>query len=236
MKYLESSSAARDPSKVIAMSLHDATPSFTFGALRNVQQAPIFFPEWTVRIYVPSPKITQNTIPERLLNKMETLGAHVYYINDLQYPKEYLAFHIIQDKSVQAVLIRDPQFRLSDRQKSAVDEWMASASSMMHCMKDHHSHTALPIVPGLLGIKLASLRDNPQQYEKLCKILDEERTNGALEKRLREEFETVFMFHNSACCYKDKNCKPFPVVGVDAHTYEGQRYDEHMDPIHTPSS
>ena len=144
---------------------------------------------------------------------------------------ESLAFHIVQDRSVRIVLFRDPEFRLSDRQKSAVDGWM-SAPSAMHCMRDHPSHVEHPIVPGLLGIKLYTIQDNPQQYEKLLNILDEElrkSDSNRFETKLWANFNSEFLCHDSVACDKWENSKPFPVPPSQSQpAYEGQRYDEHM--------
>ena len=223
----------RDPSKVIALSLYDINPSMTYGALRNVQQAPVCFPEWTVRVYVPSPNIAQKPILQRMLNKMETLGAKVYFTDKLHYAKEAMAFHVTEDPSVSAVLIRNPEFRLSDRQKSAVDEWMES-SAMMHCMRDHETHAARPIVPGLLGFKLYMLRTNTHQYEKLKSLLDVELINSnftrQFETKLWKEYRDVFMCHDSVGGDYWANSKPFP-EDISIGFYEGQRYNEFMDPV-----
>ena len=234
MKYLETKDdTKRDPSKVIALSLYDINPSKTYGALRNAQQAAVFFPEWTVRVYAPSPNITQMPIPLRMLNKIKTLKAEVYFTDKLHYSKEAMAFHVTEDPSVSTVLIRDPEFRLSDRQKSAVDEWMES-SAMMHCMRDHETHAARPIVPGLLGFKLDMIRTNSQQYEKLMILLDEELKNlkftRQFESKLWTEYKNVFMCHDSVGGDYWTNSKPFP-EDTSTGFYEGQRYNEFMDPV-----
>ena len=238
VKYLEASgNVTQDPSKVIAISLSEPHPRITYGALRNVQLAPVFFPGWTVRIYALSPNVTKDPVPERLLNKMKTLGARICLLEKLRNPKESVAYHVFQDVSVQTVLFRDPEFRLSDRQKAAVDEWMNS-SVIMHCMKDHQTHALLPLVPGLLGIKLDMLRQSANMTQTLHDILTELAKSKSRElfgKRLWQEFEKVFMCHDSVTRDKFENSKPFP-VGLprnDKLYFEGQKYDEHMDPVIT---
>ena len=226
---------------MIAYSLYGNKPSHTWGMLRNVQQAPVFFPGWTVRIYTLSPNISKVPVPLRLLNKMRTLGAEVYVIDTMQYPEELLFFHALGDKSVNTLLMRDPEFRLSDRQKSAVDEWLLSSSkSSMHCMRDHPSHADTPLTRGLLDINLAALRthpvnkDDPSLRNRADELMDELAASSdpdKLEDILWSKYEAEFMCHDSVSCDKWPNSKAFPQpINQEQPAYEGQRYDENMAP------
>ena len=236
-KYLNTKDTIkRDPGKVIAMSLHGKDPSQTRGALRNAQQAPVFFPGWTLRIYTISDNVTGNPVPKRLLNKMETLGAEVFYVDKPLYPEKFAAYHVLSDNSVDTVLLRDPEYRLSDRQKSAVDEWLAKDNVTFHCMRDHPSHVTLSIVPGLLGIKLKQFRtESAEEYDNLLAIVKEELAKSEhtrhLEGSLWKEYFSDFLCHDSVSCDKWSNSQPFPMpVPPEIPSYEGQRYDENMNP------
>lgn len=70
------------------MSLWGSTPRYTFGALRNAQLVPVFFPGWKLRVYVEQPmssgKTQHQPVPERILSKLEQLGAELLYVNAIQ--------------------------------------------------------------------------------------------------------------------------------------------------------
>ena len=229
IKYLETKdSVKQDEGKVIAYSLYSGEVSAVRGLLRNVQQAPVYFPGWTVRIYIHNNNIP---LPQRLLNKMKTLGAKVIPVDEIYYSNTSVYVHALLDESVDTVLLRDPHFRFSDRQKSAVDEWMTSHNTTMHCMRDHPSHAAMSLVPGLLGIKLSHLRKNKKtRFDSLLQLLTTN-TNTSFESELWRQFQDDFMCHDSVSCSNWPNSKAFPAkINEAIPAYEGQRYTENMTP------
>lgn len=70
------------------MSLWGDSPKYTFGALRNAQLVPVFFPDWRLRVYVEKPlssgKTQHHPVPQRILDKLDQLGAEMFYVNALQ--------------------------------------------------------------------------------------------------------------------------------------------------------
>ena len=70
------------------MSLWGNEARYTFGALRNAQLVPVFFPGWRLRVYVEKVSSVGKTehpaVPQRILDKLEELGAEVLYVNAQQ--------------------------------------------------------------------------------------------------------------------------------------------------------
>ena len=130
---------------MIGLSLWKDEVDFTYGALRNVQLAALFFPKWTVRIFIPKTTgASVINIPKNIVLKMEDLGAEVVYIADadrLQIPLSLLSTFVSDDiEAVDYFILRDVRHRLSKRDADAVREWMASDQAV-HCIRDHSRHT-----------------------------------------------------------------------------------------------
>ena len=67
----------------IGFSLWKNDRDFIYGALRNIQLANLFFPDWFVRVFIPIniPNEDELLISENVIRKMKSLGADVVYVN-----------------------------------------------------------------------------------------------------------------------------------------------------------
>ena len=167
---------------IIGFNLCQEDVDFTFGALRNVQLAATFFPEWKVKLFIPrgyqnksnsTAASTGTVTTSKIISKIETLGAHVVYVHNAQQPKIpcdlwNIAF-LAEDPKVDNFLIRDVRSRLSNRDAASVNEWMESRQTM-HCIHDLAQHQKVPIVPGLWGVSRIKLK-NVVSMAKLIKVL-----------------------------------------------------------------
>ena len=146
-----------------------------------------------------------------------------------------MSYSILNDDSVDTVLFRNPEFRLSFRQRDSVEEWLRS-HALLHCMRD-------PSLPGLFAIKLQELRRTKAVFEILLTLIDKELAQEPetqkqnLEYKIWREFNALFLCHDLLPGYG--NGSDYVNGELEAELkdsrhflqfYEGQRFNEHMEP------
>lgn len=149
--------------KVICFSLWGDIYRYTGGALQNIELAKIYYPDWICRFYVGS------TTPKRLIEEMSKHeNVEIIEVNDVcDWTGMFWRFLAASDPDVDVMISRDSDSRLHQREKSAVDEWMAS-SSQFHIMRDHPAH-GVPILGGMWGAKkgiLPNIKNAIDSYNK----------------------------------------------------------------------
>lgn len=126
------------------------------GALHNIELANKYYPDYICRFY-----IDKNSKPELI----ETIkGNNVETI--LMEPKEYTfnnqnsrfnhsgifwRFLPLKEEDIDIILFRDCDSRISEREVSAVNEWL-STDKDFHIMRDHPYHP-WPILTGMWGCR-----------------------------------------------------------------------------------
>ena len=149
--------------KVISMSLWGSKPRYTYGALRNAQLLPVFFPGWTLRFYIERPRYDETTmytpVPPRIVAKLAVMGAEVVYVDAERshIPPMMWRFLIADDMSVDAFIVRDSDCRLNDRDSTIVADWLRTELPF-HCIRDHPSHAGYSLLGGLWGARPRQLR------------------------------------------------------------------------------
>jgi len=149
--------------KVISMSLWSAIPRYTYGALRNAQLLPVYFPGWTLRFYVERPHTDDTTmyspVPPRILSKLSIMGSEIVYVDAERshIPPMMWRFLIADDMSVDSFIVRDSDCRLNDRDFAAVSDWLRTDYAF-HCIRDHPSHAGYSLLGGLWGARPRQLR------------------------------------------------------------------------------
>jgi hypothetical protein len=76
-------------------------------------------------------------------------------------------FYAASDLDVDVIISRDTDSRLNVREKSAVDEWLASDKDF-HIMRDHPYHN-VPILAGMWGVRNGLLLDMAEDIAKYSK-------------------------------------------------------------------
>ena len=160
--------------KIISFSLWGDIPTYTEGAIKNVQLAKEVFPDWICRFYIPAgiSKITNNMLPDNhnnkdtqhkitkvplnIIERLTDLGAEIIEINeDGSWYSMCWRFYAVNDSDI--TIFRDCDSRLSFREKKAVDQW-ENSNKKIHIMRDHEWHCA-PILGGMWGIKKGIMDD-----------------------------------------------------------------------------
>jgi hypothetical protein len=149
--------AARTPAPpgagadVIAFSLWGSNPRYTAGAVRNAELARTIYPGWTCRFYVSS------SVPASIVGRLaEMPNTELIGMEEAPDWRGLLwRFLPAADEHVRTLLVRDADSRLNERERAAVDAWLASDRDV-HIMRDHPHHTT-PILGGMWGVRRGRL-------------------------------------------------------------------------------
>ena len=138
--------------KVISFCLWGDNLKYTIGAIRNAEIAKEIYPGWICRYYCGT------SVPENILSSLRDLGSQVILMNELgNWTGMFWRFSAIADDDVSVMISRDTDSRLSYREKTAVDEWLAG-DKLFHTMRDHPCHST-EILGGMWGARKPILQD-----------------------------------------------------------------------------
>lgn len=133
--------------KIIAFTLYGNEPRYIENLDQTLASYNEWLPDWQCRLYVGS-DVNEKTI-QLLLDKqcemivMKKSGIDARYMN--------WRFLAMEDKSKEAVIIRDVDSFCTYREKLMIDEWLRS-DKKFHIIRDHVNHTGR-IMGGIWGIK-----------------------------------------------------------------------------------
>jgi protein O-GlcNAc transferase len=148
--------------KLISFSLWGDKPEYTIGAVKNADLAARLFPDWTCVFYcfqsVPRDIISQLQSRQNVIVRMVEGD---YNITDSR--GMFHRFLPADEEGVEYMMSRDSDSRLSDRERLAVEEWLASGADL-HVMRDHPYHGA-PMLGGMWGVRGGKLKGIAQAME-----------------------------------------------------------------------
>lgn len=149
--------------KIISFSLWGDNPKYTIGAIRNAELALTIYPDWVCRYYIGK------STPKEIINKLSDFeNTELLILNEKgNWSGMFWRFYAATDPSVDIMISRDTDSRLSLREKIAVDEWIAS-NNVFHIMRDHPFHRT-EILGGMFGIKknaIPNLQNLIDEYNK----------------------------------------------------------------------
>ena len=99
--------------KVISFSLWGNNPKYTVGAVKNAELAKKVYPGWIPRFYVGS------CVDEKIKNQLIELGSQVIEKNVIgDWTGMFWRFEAASDPTVDIMISRDCDSRLSEREKS----------------------------------------------------------------------------------------------------------------------
>ena len=139
--------------KLISFSLWGDNPKYTVGALRNAELASIIYPEWTCRFY------TGTSVPSQIIQQLKSYSnTEVIEMKESgDWTSMFWRFLPASENDIDIMLSRDPDSRLSLREKKAVEEWINSDKGF-HIMRDHPWH-GTEILGGMWGSKKGIVTD-----------------------------------------------------------------------------
>lgn len=137
---------------VIAYSLWGEHPMYWVGAKRNIEGAKKYFPDFICRFY-----IDKNSRPD-LIQSLNSDNVEIVLVESKDsFHGMFWRFWAVEDPEVDIFLSRDCDSRFSDREVSAINEWLASDKDF-HIMRDHPYHTTA-ILGGMWGCRRGLLKD-----------------------------------------------------------------------------
>ena len=133
--------------KVICFSLWGDNDKYTVGAVKNAKLAQQMYPEWMCRFYVGQ------SVPESILVQLKDQDNTEVVVMDEQgdWTGMFWRFLACSDDSVDVMLSRDTDCRITPREVAAVNEWLES-DKLFHIMRDHRGHCT-QIMGGMWGAK-----------------------------------------------------------------------------------
>ena len=135
--------------KILSYSLWGNTPMYTFGAIRNAELSLIHFPDWICRFYI------SNDVDKEIVDKLKSFN-HTEVVIVPEKPDSWQGsmwrfFAIDNKEDIDYIVFRDTDSRLTEREASAVNEWIDSERTI-HIMRDHPCHTEA-IMAGMWGCR-----------------------------------------------------------------------------------
>lgn len=204
---------------VIAYSLWGEHPMYWVGAKRNIEGAKKYFPDFICRFY-----IDKNSRPD-LIQSLNSDNVEIVLVE----PKDsfhgmFWRFWAVEDPEVDIFLSRDCDSRFSDREVSAINEWISSDKDF-HIMRDHPYHTTA-ILGGMWGCRRGLLKD-----ANLSQLI--ERWNQYHKKGIDQEFlskvypmiKDYAFEHSEFGLNYGGDTRPFPTQRVN-YEFVGEIYDE----------
>jgi protein O-GlcNAc transferase len=209
--------------RAISMGLYGSTPKYTVGAVRNVELASKIYPGWKVYVY-----LDPTTVPQDIIKQLEARGA-VIRANPA-HANMFARFLIADEPEVDRFIVRDPDSRISQREKDAVDEWMASGF-MMHNMRDHPNHRE-PVMGGLWGavkgfIGSHKMSDLIRDFSATPRYNHDQEFLAFTLKTLIGE--SNMLSHDSYHCTEYPNSIPFPTERNQQDHFVGQYVTENEE-------
>jgi len=137
-------------SKIISYCIFGEEQFYRKGLTENIKLAAELFPEWICRIYAES------TLDENYLSSLERDNTEIIIKEKPALPLDALHWRWLpMEEGHEAVIIRDVDTRLFQRDVNLVTDWLEDGKQY-HVCRDHPGHKA-PIMGGLWGGKYPNL-------------------------------------------------------------------------------
>ena len=133
--------------KIISYSLWGTDTRYTLGAIKNAELASQVYPDWVCRFHVGK------DTPVDIVDKLKVMkNTEVFQRSEeCNWTGMFWRFEDASDPTVDIMICRDVDSRLTRREKNAVDQWLDSDKDF-HIMRDHPYH-ATHILGGMWGVR-----------------------------------------------------------------------------------
>lgn len=197
----------------ISFSLYGRLPKYCVGAIRNAELMPSIYPGWKMVVYY------REDVPADCLKQLRRLGAMLrpFEVSGGMFNR----FLIGDDAGLDRWLVRDADSRLNERERKAVDEWIASRKSF-HVIRDHPNHI-WPITPGLFGGISGRLKGWKSRMSRYSGADDYGLDATFLEKEIWPLIQADCLHHD--LCRKFPGSTPLPLRPGD-YRFAGEVVDE----------
>lgn len=215
---------------VVAYSLWGDAPIYWIGAIKNIELVSKYLPGWYCRFYIDK-NCRQDLIDTIKGDNVEVFLVDPKGSNDNRFSHHgmFWRFSASEDINVNVFLSRDCDSRISEREVSAINEWLSSDKDF-HIIRDHPYHS-VPILGGMWGsrngimrkIGLSKLINNWCNNEKtsyLCGI-----DQDFLREIIYNMVKDTSMEHSEFNLKFGGNIRQFPSIRID-YEFVGDVFDE----------
>lgn len=125
------------------------------GAVTNAQDYKQRFPDWDLWFYVGK------SVPDEVVQRIKAANPRTEFdfVDDYEdQTSTWWRYRAIKHSSHDAILFRDVDSRLSDREVCAIEEWLGSEFPY-HAIRDHQYH-GRPLLAGLWGLKQSAFSNH----------------------------------------------------------------------------
>lgn len=201
---------------VIAFSLWGDNPCYLRGALDNALAGAKIYPGWRLRFYV------DQSVPPALCDALRQLGADIITEASDQPLRQKLCwrFQVANDENVGRFLVRDVDSVINQRERLAVDAWVAS-DQWFHVMRDYWTHSDL-ILAGMWGGIAGVLPD-------LSALMETYKPPAMETPNIDQWFlrDKVWPYVRTSClvhdrCFKPHGALPWPEKDPAGNAHVGQ--------------
>lgn len=209
----------------IGFSLWGDKPIYNIGAIRNVDLCNKIYQGWKVIIYY------DNSVPDNTIQELSKLNCVLVDMSKSKIFGCFWRFLCSDLPDCEYAIFRDTDSRVSDREKSAVDEWINSNKSI-HIMRDHPAHripygaNSLGILAGMWGIKgkIINMRESIENFM-TNNTLNRYGVDQTFLMSINEKFKNDNITHDE---FFSK--KPFPINRKNGR-FIGERIDINENPL-----
>lgn len=142
--------------KLITYCLWGEDVVYCKGALKNIELAKIFYPEFICRFYVAK------DLDKSLIKELDK-NAEVVVSDQIGSPQMMMDRFIPIGEDVNIFLSRDTDSRIGKREQHIVNEWIVS-DTKLHIIRDHPFHD-VKMLGGMWGLKNKSIDIQKLIYE-----------------------------------------------------------------------
>lgn len=210
--------------RVISFGLYGAKEKYTAGAIRNSELSKVYFPGWICRFYVTS------DVPAEVVAQLRQNGAE---IEGIPVGKGYSSgmfwrFMVASDSTVDRYIVRDVDSRLNARDRIAVEDWIDSKYPV-HVLRDHVNHCIVMNGGMWGGVKtvLPFMKDRINEWASRDEYMAD---LHFLEQKIWPDIKHKQIAHDSYCCDRYPNARPFPSKRPATYQHVGQVFDAHDNP------
>lgn len=209
----------------LSFSLWGNNPKYTTGAIRNARLSSTWYRGWQCRFYCDT-----DTVPQSVIDELSSFpNAVVLGMSASAEPhwSMFWRFYAAEDPTIDCVVFRDADSRITQREAMAVQEWIVSGKGY-HAMRDHPQH-GTPLCGGMWGVRGGKLKN-------IRSMIDDYYAKGLTKTALfgiDQDFLThsVWPIAHEDVVEHDEFFihKPFPLPRDPKH-FVGQVYDENDNP------
>jgi hypothetical protein len=210
--------------KYVSFSLWGSKPIYCIGVIKNAELLSKIYNGWKMIVFYDS------TVPQPIIKRLSEMGVITIDATTFETYGMFWRFFAYTIDDCEYVVFRDADSRISEREFSAVDEWINSGKTI-HVMRDHPAHR-IPYGtnrPGILGGMWGIKKTDYNLFEHIVLFIENKELNyGSDQTFLSEVYDTFqddMMVHDEF-----SNGLEFPLPRVGKR-FIGERIDANESPL-----